>query len=177
MKENLIGLVEKKCFNVKYEGKIFLIGIILGCIFSFMWQSLYFYSNKQDFNALDMIREDANIRLIKYIQGEWSSSIGDLLVKVDLSDTKDFIILEVFNKNKIESKYKITSVPRVNGLLGILDIEVCRENLKCSENTIIPVQFNKVFGKDSTITISYDSRLTYCVESDDKCTRAFKRIE
>lgn len=176
---NKIENRERRRITMKYEGKFFIVGVILGCIFGFLWQG-YFVGNGGIFQnsnySLDMLRDESNQKLLSYIEGKWSSSIGDLIVSVDTDESKDFIVLEMIKHDKLERKYKIHQITNINGFMGVISLDICDVNRQCTEDDKIPIQFNKVFGKDKTITISYDSRLTYCIDSEDQCTRAFKRI-
>jgi hypothetical protein len=167
---------ENKCISVKHEGKFFVIGVIIGCLFSYIWQGMYFNHTIESFN-IETIKEDTDIRLISYIEGRWSSSIGDVIVEIDPSEKKDFIVIELIEDKHTDNRYKITDIEKINGLMGIVKMNICKADTACTKDEIIPIQFNKIFGKDRTITISYDSRLTYCVDPSDECTRAFKRIK
>lgn len=164
-----------KCSKFFYEGKIFVIGVLIGCIFSYLWQGLLISKNDIGL-SIETIKQDSDVRLLSYIEGRWSSSIGDIIVQVDPSQTKDFIVIELIHNNKEESMYKIKNIEKINGLLGIVRMKICKIN-ECDENNLIPIQFNKIFGIDRTIAISYDSRITECIDVSDECTRAFKRIE
>lgn len=169
---------EAKALKLKCEGKFFIFGVLIGSVLGFLWQSYYDLSYVDHPITLDTLKNDANQRLLDYIEGKWSSSVGDLIINVDVDSKKDFLVVEMSKeKTEQQKKYKIVNITRVNGLLGIVNAEICNLDEPCNQETFIPIQFNKVFGKDKTIAISYDSRLTYCIESDDNCTRAFKRIE
>ena len=164
-----------KCSKFFYDGKLFVIGVLIGCFFSYLWQSLLISNTDIGF-TIESIKQDSDVRLLSYIEGRWSSSIGDIIVELDPSEPKDFIVIELIHSNKEESKYKIKSIDKINGLLGIVRMKICNVN-DCDENDLIPIQFNKIFGIDKTIAISYDSRITECVDISDECTRAFKRIK
>lgn len=171
-------IIERRHISMKYEGKFFLTGVLVGILIFSFWDFIFNHHN--NFNEyiqslkIEEFRQDSEERLLNYIEGGWTSSIGDVLIKVNIENKKDFLILEL--DNKIEKKYKIKSINKIDGLFGIIDLQICDDNKECNEENAIPIKFNKVFGMDKTITISYDSRLTYCVDADDICTRAFKRF-
>lgn len=169
----------KPSISLRYEGKFLAYGILTGCLLFMLWSYLFFpiVNNYIERKKLENFASIAEIQLLEYINGKWTSSIGDVIVVVDVDKNRDFIILSILNNEEEEIKYKIKRIAKVNGLMGIVKLDICKENSSCDDKFIIPIQFNKMFGLDRTIAITYDSRLTYCIESDDKCTRAFKRIE
>jgi hypothetical protein len=169
----------RKC-NLMYEGKYFLVGSIFGAICFLFWD--YFFNHNRGISELQQsikieeFKQDSEERLVNYIDGEWISSVGDVIIKINIDKGKDFIIIEVLKDKKTQTKYKIEKINKVNGLFGIVNFSICDISKECTTENRIPIQLNKVFGMDRTITISYDSRLTYCVDADDSCTRAFKRL-
>lgn len=170
---------ERRKMTLKYEGKFFVFGVLIGVFLLTAWNFIFhFYTDrKQDIYKIDVVKQESEERLLNYIDGKWTSSIGDVIVDVNINKNKDFIILEIIKDHKVARKYKISSIDKVNGFFGIVKLSICDVKKQCNPEEIIPIQINKVFGMDRTITISYDSRLTYCVDLDDRCTRAFKRIE
>lgn len=166
---------------MKYEGRYFGFGVLIGVLLFVFWDFVFnHYSNFQDWKnsiRIEEFRQDSEERLLNYIDGEWISSIGDVIVKVNIDKTQDFMVIEIEKESKTEKIYKIKEINKVNGLFGIVNLRICDMAKECDDINAIPIQFNKVFGMDKTITISYDSRLTYCVDTDDSCTRAFKRLK
>lgn len=172
---------ERRRININYEGKFFFVGMVIGVLLFSFWDFIFnHYSNFDDWKQslkIEEFKQDSEERLLSYIEGEWISSIGDVIIKVNIEKKKNFIVIEIEKDNKTQRMYKINSIDKINGLFGIINLKICDINKECNEENSIPIQFNKVFGMDKTITISYDSRLTYCVDADDSCTRAFKRLK
>lgn len=165
--------------SLKYEGKFLVYGIIIGSILSMLWTYVFYPLDYERLKYFPMqtVSKETEKQLLNYINGKWVSSIGDVIIKADIVKDKDFIILSIINDEKEERKYKIQNINKVNGFLGVVKLDICLEQTNCNQEDLIPIQFNKVFGIKKTIAISYDSRLTYCIEDDDNCTRAFKRVE
>lgn len=169
-----------KVCNMKKEWKIFFIGSFIGALSFLFWD--YIFNNPsikdlKEYNKIEELKQDSEERLLNYIDGEWISSIGDVVIKINIDKTKDFIVVEVIKDKKLEKNFRISSIDKVNGLFGIVNLSICDTSKSCDQLNSIRVQFNKVFGMDRTIAVSYDSRLTYCIEADDVCTRAFKRVQ
>lgn len=173
--------IDSRMITFKHEGKFFLIGAVLGCIIGILWQDIfvyrYMFSDLKSCVNISKVESKVNSKFINYINGKWSSSIGDLIIQIDNQNNKNFIVVDD-KYNKISNRvYTIQKINEVNGILGVMNLDICQENTECNDTDIIPIQINKIFGREKTITISYDQRLTYCVESEEKCTRAFKRQE
>lgn len=169
----------RRRITLRYEGKFFLYGVIFGLIFNFLWM-FYYYSNINIFltNNLDKNIEIYNEKLVKYINGKWESSIGDIQITISTENNRPFIVLENLTEKKSETHYQIFKLRYVNGVLGIIKFDVCPLNFDCNKNSnyLIPIQINNIFDIKDAIDIAYDSRITYCTESSDLCIRAFKRI-
>ncbi len=173
-------MTERRIPKLKYEGKIFIYGILLGSLFGVLWQDFFFHHHffKDDKSCVNVQKIEATVNkeFISYVNGKWSSSVGDLVVKIDDAIDKSVIVIEDLDEVKSNAIYKIHKITNVNGIMGVMNMDICPTNRKCTKEDLIPLQINKIFGRDKTIAISYDSRLTYCIDSEDKCTRAFKRI-
>lgn len=171
---------ERREFKISYQGKFFVLGLIIGAILSLVWQDyfVHYHLFSDKIAESSYIKQDTNERLLDYIDGTWNSSIGD--VKLEISnvetDTNKFLLLEVNSPIKGERKFKVIEILEIEGLFGIVKLNICELDIGCKENNIIPIQVNKVFGIKDTIIISYDSRLTFCVDDSNLCSRAFKRI-
>lgn len=171
---------ERRKVTLKYEGKFFFFGAILGCILGILWQDFfvyhYLFSDPKACIDISKIENSVNNKFVDYINGKWSSSIGDLIIQIDGEEHKNFIVIEDFDDRISNRKYEIQNISKINGILGVMNLNICLAGISCTNENTIPIQINKIFGRDKTIAISYDSRLTYCIDSEDKCTRAFKRI-
>jgi hypothetical protein len=169
--------------SLKDQLKLFCTGILVGCISGILWQELlspiHITPNMTVTEEYNILKSDAEDRLLKYIEGRWQSSIGDVVINIsDGAVSGNFIVIEnIYPNPKKEEKYKITNIVKVDGLLGLVALEVCNVNTNCTLEDRLLVQVNKVFGIDKTITLTYDTRLTYCVPIDNHCTRAFKEID
>lgn len=172
--------IERRKFSILYEGKFFILGILLGGLFTVLFDYIFNHSNVIDHynetQKIELLKSDVEDRLLNYIDGKWSSSIGDIVVIVDIDNKKEFIVIES-TINNVTRKFKIFNITKISGLLGVVNMNIIELGKEEKEENLIPIQFNKIFGLHNTITISYDSRLTYCIESSDSCTRAFKRLE
>jgi hypothetical protein len=163
--------------------KIFSIGIIVGCLGGLIWQELLapleITPGMDRGSEIQLFKEDTNEKLLEYIEGKWSSSIGDLVI--DLGDSKvngSFTVIEnADEQNKVTKKFKIFNIESVDGFFGIVKLNICNIDSLCTQENILPIQINKVFGVSNTIAMSFDRRLTFCINLDEWCTRAFKRIE
>lgn len=170
------------CFNLKQKIKIFSVGIVLGCIFGLIWQEILspieIFPHKMNRNEeLDILQSETNEKLLKYIEGRWTSSIGDLIVNINDSDINgSFLVIENTSLNpRKEEKFKVVNITKVDGLFGIVKLSLCSMNGSCTIEDQIPIQINKVFGISKTITMTYDTRFSFCI-SDLMCTRAFKEV-
>ena len=158
-----------------------LLGVFVGAIGFGVWD--YIFSEKASLyetiqnQQIEELKLDTQGRLLYYIEGKWSSSIGDVQIELDIDKSKDFIVVEL-EKGQVKEKkqYKVVKVVKISGIFGIVNFDICELNDECRTGQI-PIQINKLFGVNDTITISYDSRLTYCIDPKEQCTRAFKRIE
>lgn len=169
-----------KVCEIKKEWKLFFVGVFIGSIFFLFWDFIFKTSsinNLREYNKIEEFKQDSEERLLNYIDGEWISSIGDVIIKINIDKNKDFIVIEVIKDKKSQTNFKISNIDKVNGLFGIVNLNICDVSKSCDRINSIPIQLNKVFGMDRTIAISYDSRLTYCVDTDNICTRAFKRVQ
>lgn len=171
---------EKRTFKMSYEGKYFLYGIIFGGLFTILVDYVLNHNSIMDgYNRTQKVEElrvDIEERLLNYIDGKWSSSIGDIIISIDIDQNKEFIVIEN-STTQVKRIFKIHDITKISGLLGIVKMNIIEIGKEEKEENLIPIQFNKIFGLPNTIAISYDSRLTYCIESSDSCTRAFKRIQ
>ena len=169
--------------KIKYEGKILIIGVFLGAILGILWQDLFyhyhFFSDLKSCVDVNKIETIVNREFVSYINGTWSSSTGDVIITINHNEnSKNFIIIENNNlENTTKTTYVIYKINDINGIMGVMNLDICYDGKMCNDETKIPIQINKIFGREKTIAISYDSRLTYCIDSDDQCTRAFKRLE
>jgi len=163
--------------------KLFSIGIIIGCIAGILWQELLspirITPNMTVADEYNVLKSDAEDRLLKYIEGHWQSSIGDVLISIgDGSIGGSFIVIESFTPSaKNEETYKIVKIERVDAFLGIVGLQICNVNNNCNTEDKVSIQINKIFGIDKTISLTYDTRLTKCIPVDNHCTRAFKQID
>lgn len=166
----------------QYENRFYLLGIVTGFFISIVLHfGIYLYdisafsvdkiTNHQQSISFQL---DTNNRLLKYVEGKWVSSIEDMYVRINISKTKDINILEFVN-NKTEKLFKIVNVVNVDGMLGYINLEICELKSSCATNELIPIQINKIFGLQDTISMSYDSRIAVCLENENLCIRAFKR--
>lgn len=172
--------------------RIKLIFLIVGILFGFFgimgWQYLlpthlnfanYSGTLYQDID-INKIKEETSERLIKYVEGKWVSSIGDLIILIKNADENGEIHameVEISSKSmKKEGKYKILKFAEIDGFFGILKLDICKIGDVCSGENIVPIQINRVFGIDKTIVISYPSKFSGCLEeeSDGTCSRSFK---
>jgi hypothetical protein len=172
---------DKKC-NLLDQIKLFSIGVILGCIGGIIWQELlspiHITPSMSSHDEYHVLKSDTDERLLKYIEGHWRSSIGDLLININDSEINgSFIVIENLSKPSKEEKYRIVEVSKVDGFFGIVSLKICNINSNCNNEDKLPIQINKVFGIDKTIAITYDTRLSYCIPTDNQCTRAFKLID
>jgi hypothetical protein len=161
----------------------FLVGLIFGCLGGLIWQELlapltlnpHVHTTQQ----IKMLQNEYDERLLEYIEGKWQSSIGDLFIEVKNSEVNgNFLVMEnLAIKPRRQETFKIVSVDKLDGLFGIVALTLCSTDSKCFEKDLIPVQINKVFGISKTITMSYDTRFSYCILIDNKCTRSFKEID
>lgn len=172
--------IERRNIKMKYEGKYFLIGAIFGGICFLLWDFVFshygYITDLKEYSKLEEFKQDSEEKLLSYINGQWISSVGDVVIKMNIDKSKDFIIVEIEKEKRFERSFKIHQIQKVNGLLGIVNFDICEKLKSCNKEQLIPIQINKIFGLDRTISLSYDSRLTYCVDADDTCTRAFKRV-
>lgn len=172
-----------KCYNFRQKIWCFCFGIIIGYIGNAFWENALFSLNKIQHNIfhnqdLEILQSETNEKLLKYIEGKWRSSIGDLIVNVDDTNINgSFVVIEnLFSKPTRQEKFKVVSIKKVDGLFGIVELTLCSVNTKCEEKDLIPIQINKVFGINKTITMTYNSNFSYCLTETD-CTRAFKEVE
>ena len=164
--------------------RIFSLGVIVGCIGGLVWQEisapLEITPRMNREVEIQLLQEDTNEKLLTYIEGKWTSSIGDLIIDVENSEPKGKIIVIEHADKKEASKEKIfniVSIESVDGFFGIVKLKICVDNSQCSLNDQIPIQVNKIFGVENTVAISFDNRLAYCIRPEFLCTRAFKRTE
>lgn len=161
----------------------FCVGIIIGSIGSFLWQELFtsqailerhVVTNEQ----LALLKSETGEKLLKYIEGKWRSSIGDLIVNIDDSNIDgSFVVIEnLTTKPTRQEIFKVVSIEKVDGLFGIVNLTLCSVNSSCKNHHYIPIQINKIFGLQKTITMSYDERFSYCLKGTE-CTRAFEEVE
>ena len=168
------------CFRSKIL--YFCFGIIFGLCSGILWQELFspirITPEMDRTEEVALFKNESREKLLKYIEGKWRSSIGDLVVNIEDTDINgSFIVLEstILQPSRKE-KFKVLSIDKVDGLFGLVILSVCGEKSKCEQHEVIKVQLNKVFGIEKTITMSYDRRLSYCV-NEGICTRAFKEID
>lgn len=174
---------EISCFSLKQRLKFFSLGIILGCISGLIWQEILspiniFPHNMVRNEELDLLQSETNEKLLKYIEGKWTSSIGDLIVNVNDSDIDgSFVVIETtLIKPKKQETFKVISIDKVDGLFGIVRLSLCSFDKPCVGDNKIQIQINKIFGVEKTIAMSYDLRFSYCVTETHTCTRAFKEV-
>ncbi len=174
----------QNCFALKRKILFFCIGIFIGAFGSLMWQELLSPTNFVDDHiitkeGLNTLRSETDEKLLKYIEGKWRSSIGDLIVNINDSDINgSFVVIEnITTKPKRQELYKVIEIEQVDGLFGIVKLSICSElSPICDEDNIIKIQINKIFGLKDTISISYDKRFSHCIE-ETQCIRAFKQIQ
>ena len=161
----------------------FSVGIIFGLIGGILWQEIFspirLTPDLDRSEEIKMFQHESREKLLKYIEGKWTSSIGDLIVNIEDSELNgSFIVLEstLQNPNRKEH-FKVVSIDTVDGLLGLVILSVCNIETKCKREDILTVQLNKVFGIEKTITMSYEKGLSYCLADHKICTRAFKEID
>lgn len=166
----------------KYENRFYTSGIITGLIVGFMLSFLFSFfdfnlinNNKEYYNNFTL-RQETSRKLLKYIEGNWASSIHDVFVTIDINKNKDVIVQEFYNGIQTKRVFRIVKIVSVDGLLGIVNLEICNIEKPClSQEELIPLQINKIFGVFDTITFKYDSRLSTCLEQEGTCVRAFSR--
>lgn len=175
--------ISQTCQTLRQRLKIFIFGLVVGCIGGLIWQELLspieiFPHNMHRNEELDILQSETNEKLLKYIEGKWSSSIGDLIVNINDSDIDgSFLVIENTAVNpKRQETFKIVSIGKVDGLFGIVKLNLCNLKSTCMIDDQIPIQINKVFGVSKTITMTYDVRFAHCIR-DKSCTRAFKEYE
>lgn len=167
---------ERRKLKLNYEGKFLLIGTIIGTLLGIIWEdsSHHFHIFPNNFHeSISTLRQESAEQLLEYIEGKWISATGDVTITINYSKTKEIIIINIINDKSEEKIYKILEIGKINGLVGLVSLNVCDISKQC--NDIIPLQFNRIFGISETITISFDSRISKCINND--CTRAFTRIE
>ena len=171
------------CLTLRIKILFFCIGILIGTLGSLFWQELLSPANIIGRLAiteeeLQLLQSETREKLLRYVEGKWRSSIGDLIVDVHDTDINgSFVVIENTTiKPKKTEKFKVVSIDNVDGLFGIITLTLCSETAECNEETKIQIQINKIFGIQNTITISYDKRFSYCINEVD-CTRAFKEVE
>jgi len=170
------------CYMLRQKIKCFSFGIILGCIGGLLWQEILspieiFPHVMRRNEELDVLQSETNQKLLKYIEGRWTSSIGDLIVNINDSDVNgSFLVIENTTINpKKQETFKVVSINKVDGLFGIVELNLCSINIACTIDNQIPIQINKIFGISNTISMTYDKRFSFCL-SETNCTRAFKEI-
>lgn len=174
---------EQKCKSFREKIISLSFGIIIGFCANLMWQELFFpisfinHKVMTDEN-LELLQAETNEKLLSYIEGEWVSSIGDLIVNVEDSNVNgSFVVIEDISKiPKRQEKYKIVSIEKVDGIFGIVNLNLCSENKPCDESDFIPIQINKIFGLKRTITMKFDTRFSFCINKSE-CIRAFKESD
>lgn len=167
----------------KYENRFYLLGIMTGFIVSSMFHAgLYLYDSSvlsvekiSTYNLSLSTQIDTNKKLLGYVEGKWVSSVNDMYISININKTKDIIILELVNE-KTEKLFKIVNIVKVDGMLGYIALDICEISNNCEKNELISIQINKIFGLQDTITMTYDSRMAICMEQEDICIRAFKRV-
>lgn len=166
----------------KYENKFYLLGVFTGMFLGFVLNLIVqvfdfeIFNKTQDYYNSFLLRKETGKHLLNFIEGKWSSAVGDVNLTIDINKTQDFIIMEIFDENQVKRKFKIVNIVSVDGLLGIVKMEICEVKREClSYHEIIPIRINKIFGAKDTMTIVYDSRVSLCMERDDECIRAFKK--
>jgi hypothetical protein len=172
-----------KCLSLRTKIIFFCIGILIGSLGSLFWQEILSPANIIGRHAiteeeLQLLQSETKEKLLRYVEGKWRSSIGDLIVNIHDTDINgSFVVIENTSiKPKKVEKFKVISIDKVDGLFGIITLTLCSETAECNNENKIPIQINKVFGIQNTITISYNSKFSYCINEID-CTRAFKEVE
>lgn len=172
-----------ECLSLKVKIKIFIFGVVIGCFGGLLWQEVLspieIYPSLSFEQETNILRSETDEKLLKYIEGKWRSSIGDLIIEIKDSEINgSFIVIENISiKPKHQEKFKVVNIDKLDGLLGIVRLNLCNINSECSDKDLIPIQINKIFGVDKAITMTYDVRFAYCVEPNESCTRAFKEID
>lgn len=171
------------CFSLRQRMKIFTLGVLIGCISGLIWQEILspieIFPHNMNYNEeIAILQSETNEKLLKYIEGKWYSSIGDLIVNVNDSEIDgSFLVIENTLVNpKRQETFKIVSIGKVDGLFGIVRLNICNLKSSCTLDDQIPIQINKIFGISKTLTMTYDTRFAYCL-SNKSCTRAFKEYE
>lgn len=173
-----------KCFRFKFGLKLFSFGIVIGCLGGLFWQEMFDPLNitpsMDREQEISLLQTESQEKLLKYVEGRWSSSIGDLVIEIsDSSVSGGFVVIEnIPQKPKRKEKFKVTGIVAVDSYFGIVKLNLCKEQNICSPDQIIQIQINKVFGIENTITISFDKRIAFCIQEEEVlCTRSFKLIE
>lgn len=171
------------CLNLRIKIAFFCIGIFIGSIGSLFWQETLSPANiigrhviTED--ELNLLQSETKEKLLRYVEGKWRSSIGDLIVNIHDTDINgSFVVIEntTIKPKKIE-KYKVVSIDEIDGLFGIIKLTLCGADKDCKEENKIPIQINKIFGINDTISMTYDGRFSYCLQ-EVNCTRAFKSFK
>lgn len=171
------------CLTLRQRMKVFALGIIIGCIGGLIWQEILspieIFPHKMNRNEeLAVLQSETNEKLLKYIEGKWTSSIGDLIVNINDSDIDgSFLVIENTSVNpKRQETFKIVSISKIDGLFGIIKMNLCNLKTSCTINDQIPIQINKIFGIEKTLTMTYDKKFAYCI-GEKSCTRAFREYE
>lgn len=175
---------QTSCFTLKIKIIFFCLGIIIGSLGNLVWQEVLSPANIIGRHViteeeLSLLQSETQEKLLRYVEGKWRSSIGDLIVNINDTDINgSFVVIEnITIKPRKTEKYKVLSVDKIDGLFGIIKLTICSENTDCNKKeNEISIQINKIFGIDETITISYDERFSYCLNGTD-CIRAFKEVE
>lgn len=172
---------------IKIKIVFLIVGILLGFFGVLGWKYILPthvviggpHSNMffQDVDTSTVLNE-TNERLVKYIEGKWRSSVGDLVIWIQNADESgDVLVMEYKEKDIVKQvKYKIHEFTKKDGFFGILKLNVCEIGKECSGSNLIPIQINRVFNVEGTIVISYPSTLSGCIEEDAEgtCSRSFK---
>lgn len=180
-------LVHKVCL-IKIKMMFLVIGIVIGFFGVLGWRyilpkhfSVEASSNSENFFHdvdLETVRNETNDRFLKYIEGKWRSSAGDIVIWIKNADEQgDLLVMELKDGNaRKEIHFKILEFTKIDGFFGIIKLNICEVNSNCSLNDIVPIQINRVFNVDKTIVISYPSYWTGCIEEDADgiCSRSFK---
>lgn len=172
---NIERRIERRSWNLCYEGKVFLIGAVTGALLLTVWNYIYkvqhlSFGLSED-TLISQLKVDSDHMLVNYIDGRWESSIKDLVLTIEIDSRTGTILVEAVGD--LPRRFKIVKINDVNGVLGILTLDLCLEG---HEDDIISIQINKVFGVDKAITVTYDGKFAKCSEAgEDKCVKGFRR--
>lgn len=166
-------------WDLCYEGKVFVIGAITGAVLLSGWNYIYErerYGNLKlsDDAIISQLKVDSDHMLINYVDGRWESSLKDLILNIHIDSKLGTITVEMNDEQP--RHFNIVKIKDVNGVFGVLTLDLCLVGQECTDDEYTSIQINKVFGVDKAITVTYDPKFAKCAEkTEDKCVKGFRR--